>query len=59
MQIAAFIGWQVGAGGKKSFKAYLENLGLLEKVGVPKELVKLQKELALKRARKIIELDKR
>jgi len=61
MVIAAFIGWQMGAGGKKSFSRYLKSLGLdlKEKVKTSKQEIARAKEYALKRAKNIIDFDKK
>lgn len=61
MIIAAFIGWQMGAGGKKSFRQYLKSLGLESKpeVKVSAEEIRRQKEYALRQAKNIIDFDKK
>ena len=60
LQIAAFIGWQMGAGGKKSLREYMRSLGLLEeKTQITKGQIKLEKNIALQTAAKIIEFDKK
>lgn len=57
---AAFIGWQMGAGEKKSFSQYLRHLKI---VGESKKTTKKEKQVlkskALKYAAKIIARDKK
>lgn len=60
---AAFIGWQMGAGGKNSFKNYLRELGLWEriqsKVKTSKEELRRVAERGKKIGEKIRKFDKK
>jgi len=57
---AAFVGWQSGAGGKKSFGEYLKSMGLSEKAAeLTDEQKKAIADTALRRAKQIVKNDKR
>lgn len=59
MMMAAFIGWQLGAGGRVTFPQYLRRLGIEEDNPLTKEEIKKIKDKALETAKNIIELDKK
>ena len=55
---AGFTGWLMGAGGKKNFKKFCEDYGLIEKVVLTEEQKKQEKQKTANVAAEIIMADK-
>jgi hypothetical protein len=57
---AAFVGWQAGAGAKKSFGEYLKSVGLSEKaIPLTEEQKKAIAQAAKNKAEKIVKKDRK